>query len=123
MPLCRDLIVQLPHRAGAQVARVLVFRALVLEGLVDLFKVAVGDHRFAAQYQMPAIRDLQRQIGKDSGVSCDDLADLAVSAGDRLDQRAVLVGQHDRQSVQFPRKHAVLRAEPADQRVNVLGLV
>ena len=40
-----------------------------------------------------------------------------------LDQHAVLIGQHDRQSVQLPRKHAVLCAEPVHQHIDVLGLI
>ena len=123
MSLCRDLIVQLTHRAGAQIARILVFRAVIIKGLIDLFKVAVGNYGLSAQYQPAAIRDFKRQIGKDSGVSGNDLADFSVAARDRLDERAVLIGQHNRQPVQLPRKHTVPRAEPLHQRVNILRLI
>ena len=123
MPLCRNLIVELAHRAGTQIARVLVFRAFLLEGLIDFFKIAVGDHCLAAQHQTAAVWNPKRQVGKDSGIACDDFADLTIPARNRLDQHAVLIGQHDRQSVQLPRKHAVLCAEPVHQCIDVLGLI
>ena len=79
-------------------------------------------HRLAPQHQLALKRDLQRDVYEHLRVGRDHLSDLPVSAGDRLEQRSVPVGEHHGQAVQLPGKKALLVSQPVPKLLPALRL-
>ena len=108
VPPGRDLVVQLAHRAAAEIPGILIFCLDVCDLLIDPFKIPVSDHRFPPENQLSLISDLQRDIAENPGVVGDHLAHFTISPGDRLPKFPALIGEHNGQAVHLPGQQGVL---------------
>ena len=115
IPSGRDLIVELPHRAAAQISGILVFCLCICDLPVDLLKITVGDHRFSPQDQFSGIGNIQRKILKSTGVICNDLTDLSVATGNRFCKFSFTIRQYNGQPVQFPAENCRIALQPVPQ--------
>ena len=122
-PLCRDLVIQLAHRAAAQIPRILVLCIRVPDLLIDLLKVFVRDDRFPPQDKFALIGDMKGQVPEDSRIVCNDFSHLAVPAGDCLCESTVPVRQDNGQPVQLPGDDRLLVPQELFQPAHFFRLV
>ena len=106
-----DLIVQLTHRTTAQISRIFIFCIHICNLFIDLLKIFIRNHRLSAQDQLALIWNRKRNIFKNSGIVCDNLPDLTVSACDCLNKRTIL-GMSVRRSVHPVSRRAALYGLP-----------
>ena len=105
---CCNLTVQLAYRTTAEITRIFIFGFCFLNLFINLLKIFIADHCFAAQYQLTLIADLKRYIFKDFCIVCDDLAYFSISTGDCLKKMSVPVSQNNGKSVHFPGHQCLL---------------
>ena len=122
MALRGDAAVKLTHRTAAEIAWILIALVFIERG-IDRFKVFVRNQCFPAHDKVSRIIDFLRNPSEHARVAGDDFSDLSVSAGGRLYKLALLVSQHDRQTVELPREHAPAVSEKRGELLDVLGFV
>ena len=123
IPLRRDLVVQLSYRTAAQIPRVLVLRIHVLDPGIYTLKFLIPYDGFSPYDQFALICDPKRDIPEHPGIIRDDLAHLAISAGDGLIKLSAAIGQHDRKPVKLPGDQHLLIPRKTLKLFNLLRLV
>ena len=89
---------------------------------VDLLKILISNNRLSSKNQITLIIDTQRNILKHFRIVGDHFAYFSISARDCLLQRSILIGQHDRQPIQFPAKQSIFVAKPVFELLPLFGL-
>ena len=107
------------ERSRGQVAWVGIVLAALHEESVE---VVVGDDCLATNDGMSLSRNCGRNAADGRGQMRDIGADMSVATGDHLCQFAVVVGDHQRQTIQFPRNPDGLLLGPFHQVSSLLGL-
>ena len=120
---CGDLIIQLPHRATAQISRIFIFCIDIFDLFIDRLKIFIGNHCLSTQNQLTLVRNMQRHILKNLCIVRDDLSLDSISSCDRFDQFSALIRENNGQSVQFPGNHRFLRAKKFFQPLYFLCLI
>ena len=121
--LCRDLAVQLAHRTAAEIARILIPGIHVINLFVNPLKIRVGNDCLSPEDQLSLVGNIERYVGKHTGIWGDDLADFPIAPCYRLCKPAAFVGKHNGQPIHFPGQKSLLIPQPRLKVLHALCLV
>ena len=109
---CSNFAVQLTHSTAAKVSGVFVCFSFS-QFLIDSLELRIGNNPFASEHQFAVKSNLQRQIGKHTGIMGYIFADFPITSGDCLHQFPAAVFQHNGQAIQFPRQNTFFAPQKA----------